>query len=129
MSEILLTEKAKHYLLSGNSMGETVTVTVSSSEVNVILRFAVPGQPVESNVIAQVTTVDKQNYSILLKQIQPVAEMQGLADDKERACKFLSSLDGYLQLVESRISEDNDNPSQPLLNLRHGLKDLLDQLR
>ena len=128
MSEILLTEKAKHYLLSGNSSGETVTVTVSNNEVNVFIRFAAPGQPVESNIIAQVTTVDNQNYSVLLKQIQHVSDTIGLSDDKELAQKFLSNLDGYLKLVEERRVQDADSASPPLFFLRHGLKDLLDQL-
>jgi hypothetical protein len=128
MSEILLTEKAKHYLLAGNSSGETATVTVSPSEVNVIIRFVAPGQAVESNVIAQATTVDKQNYSILLKQIQHVAETEGVEDGKELAQKFILNLDGYLKLVEERRADNNENVSQPLLHLRHGLKDLLDQL-
>lgn len=128
MSEILLTEKAKHYLLTGNSSGETATVTVSPSEVNVLIRFAAPGQPVESNVIAQVTTVDKQNYTILLKQVQHVADAEGTSDGKELAQKFITNLDHYLQLVESRRANEHEELSHPLLHLRHGLKDLLDQL-
>lgn len=128
MSEILLTEKAKHYLLAGNTYGETVTVTVSNSEVNVFIRFAAPGQPVESNVIAQATTVDGQNYSILLKQVQHVADTEGISDGKELAQKFLRSLDANLGLVEERRVAEKDSVSQPLFHLRHGLKDLLDQL-
>jgi hypothetical protein len=128
MSEILLTEKAKHYLLAGNSSGETVTVTISTSEVNVFIRFAAPGQPVESNIIAQATTVDGQNYSILLKQIQHIADTEGVQDDKALAHKFLRKLDEYLRLVEDRRASENESISQPLFHLRHGLKDLLDQL-
>lgn len=128
MSEMLLTEKAKHYLLSGNSAGETVTITVSTSEVNVLIRFSLPGQPIESNVIAQVTTVDKQNYSILLKQVHHVAEADEELTDEELAQRFVTSLDGYLELVEERRVTDNDSVSAPLLHLRRGLKDLLDQL-
>jgi hypothetical protein len=128
MSEILLTEKAKHYLLSGNSLGETVTVTISPNEVNVFVRFSTPGQPPESNVIAQVTTIDKQNYSFLLKQVQHIADTEGVKDDKELAQRFLNTLDGYLKLVEDRRVRDNDSISQPLLHSRNGIKDLLDQL-
>jgi hypothetical protein len=128
MSEILLTEKARHYLLAGNASGETITVTVSASEVNVFIRFEVPGQPVESNIIAQATTVDHQNYSILLKQIQHISEAEGVSDGKELAHKFLLRLDECLKLVEERRVSDNDSISQPLSHLRHGLKDLLDQL-
>lgn len=128
MAEILLTEKAKHYLLAGNSSGETVTVTVSTSEVNVFIRFAAPGQPVESNIIAQATTVDGQNYSILLKQIQHIADTEGVQDGKELAHKFLRRLDECLSLVEDRRIAENESVSQPLFHLRHGLKDLLDQL-
>ena len=128
MSEILLTENAKHYLLSGDSSGETVTVTVSTNEVNVIVRFSAPGQPVETHIIAQVTTVDKQNYSILLKQVQSVTEVAGVQDDKELALRFLSKLDGYLGLVETRIHDSSEPDSQPLSHLRNGLKDLLTQL-
>lgn len=128
MSEILLSEKAKHYLLAGNSSGETATVTVSPSEVNVFIRFAAPDQPVESNIIAQATTVDGQNYSILLKQIQHVADTEGEEDGQKLARKFLQNLDGYLKLVEERRANDNDNVSAPVLHLRHGLKELLDQL-
>lgn len=128
MSEILLTEKANHYLLSGNSSGETVTVTISSNEVNVFIRFSAPGQPPESNVIAQVTTVDKQNYSFLLKQVQHVADTVGVTSDQQLAQRFLTTLDGYLKLVEDRRASDNEEISQPLLHLRNGIKDLLDQL-
>lgn len=128
MSEILLSEKAKHYLLAGNSSGETATVTVSPSEVNVFIRFAAPNQPVESNIIAQATTVDNQNYSILLKQIQHVADTEGEEDGQKLAHKFLRNLDNYLKLVEERRVDDNESISMPLLHLRHGLKDLLDQL-
>ena len=128
MSEILLTEKARHYLLSGNSSGETITVTVSTNEVNVFVSFTAPGQPPEANIIAQVTTVDNQNYAILLKQVQHIAETSGVKDDKELALRFLSNLDGYLELVEARRLADNDSVSHPLLHLRRGLKDLVDQL-
>lgn len=128
MPEMLLTEKAKHYLLSGNSFGETVTVTVSNSEVNVIIRFSAPGQPVESNVIAQSTTVDNENFGILLKQVQHVNDAQGANSDQELAQKFLANLEGYLKLVEERRVSEGAETSRPLLHLRHGVKDLLDQL-
>lgn len=129
MSEILLTEQAKHYLLSGHSLGETITVTVSPSEVNVIIRFSGPGHPVESNVLAQATTVDGHNYSVLLKQVQHVEEASGITDDKELAKTFISNLSGYIQLVETRRVTDGEPLSQPLHFLNHSLRDLLEQLQ
>lgn len=129
MSEILLTEQAKHYLISGSSLGETLTITVSPSEVNVIIRFSGPGQPVESNVLAQVTTVDGQNYSVLLKQVQHVSEASNITDDKDLARNFILNLSSYVQLVEKRREKDGEPLSQPLHFLNHSLRDLLEQLQ
>lgn len=128
MSEVLLKEEAIHYLLSGDSVGETATVTVSDSEVNVIIRVAIPGHSVESNVIAQVTTVDKKNYAILLKQVNHAKDTENLADGKDLAKRFIDSLDNYLGLVEARREADSAPLSHPLHFLRQSLKDLLEQL-
>jgi hypothetical protein len=63
-----------------------------------------------------------------LKQVQNIADTEKASDDRELAKLFITNLDSYLKLVEERREAENETTSHPLLFLRHGLKDLLDQL-
>lgn len=129
MAEILLSEKAKHYLISGRASGETLTVTVSPSEINVIFRNITPHGAVETNVMAQISTVDKQNYTILLKSVLPPMDDSIIEDEQAVAVEFLSFLNDALGLVERRRERDGEYTSQPLMNLRNSLSELLDHLQ
>lgn len=126
MSELLFAEKAKHYLLSGKHSGETIIVTVSTSEVIILIRFSAPGKPIEANIIAQAVTVDSQNYEIMLKQVQHFEDHEN--DERDSAVKFLKELGVYLDLVQERRQADNDPLSAPVQFLRNGILELLEQM-
>jgi len=128
MNEILFSEPAKHYLVSTDLPNETILVTVSPSEVNVLIRYAAPNHPAETNIIAQSTAIDNSTFTVLLKQINRSMDMEN-NDEKELAKIFLNRLDSNLSLVQQRITADEDNDSLVLTNLRKGIEDLLSQVQ
>lgn len=127
MNELLFSEPAKHYLLSTDLPFETVLVTVSPSEVNVLTRYAAPNQPVETSIIAQTTTIDESQFSVMLKQMNRMADMETM-DEKALIKVFLNRLDNNLSLVEQRREADEEQTSLPVTTLRRSIEDLLSQV-
>lgn len=127
MNEVLFTEPAKHYLLSTELPNETFLIMVSPSEVNVLIRFAAPNVPTETNIIAQSTTIDASNFTVMLKQINRVSDMEN-HNEQELTKLFLKRLDNTLSLVQKRRINEEDEASLPVNNLRHGIEDLLKQV-
>lgn len=128
MNEVLFSESAKHYLLSTDITNETILVTVSPSEVNVLIRYAAPDHPVETNIIAQSTVVDESTFTILLKQVNRVIDMEQ-NDNKELAHIFLNRIDENLSLVQKRRTAEEDGSSIAVNNLRKGIADLRSQVQ
>jgi len=127
MNELLFSEPAKHYLLSTDLPFETVLVTVSPSEVNVLTRYAAPNQPVETSIIAQTTTIDESQFSVMLKQMNRLTDIETM-DEKELIKVFLNRLDNNLSLVEQRREADEEQMSLPVTTLRRSIEDLLSQV-
>jgi len=127
MNELLFSEPAKHYLLSTDLPFETVLVTVSPSEVNVLTRYAAPNQPVETSIIAQTTTIDESQFSVMLKQMNRLTDIETM-DEKELIKVFLNRLDNSLSLVEQRREADEEQMSLPVTTLRRSIEDLLSQV-
>jgi len=127
MNELLFSEPAKHYLLSTDLPFETVLVTVSPSEVNVLTRYAAPNQPVETSIIAQTTTIDESQFSVMLKQMNRLTDIETM-DEKELIKVFLNRLDNNLSLVEQRREADEEQTSLPVTTLRRSIEDLLSQV-
>ena len=128
MNEVLFSEPAKHYLLSTDIANETILVTVSPSEVNVLIRYAAPDHPAETNIIAQSTVVDETTFTILLKQVNRVIDMEQ-NDNKELANIFLNRIDENLSLVQQRRTAEEDESSLAVNNLRRGIADLRSQVQ
>jgi surfactin synthase thioesterase subunit len=127
MNELLFSEPAKHYLLSTDLPFETVLVTVSPSEVNVLTRYAAPNQPIETSIIAQTTTIDESQFSVMLKQMNRMTDMETM-DEKALIKVFLNRLDNNLSLVEQRREADEEQTSLPVTTLRRSIEDLLSQV-
>jgi surfactin synthase thioesterase subunit len=127
MNELLFSEPAKHYLLSTDLPFETVLVTVSPSEVNVLTRYAAPNQPIETSIIAQTTTIDESQFSVMLKQMNRMTDMETM-DEKALIKVFLNRLDNNLSLVEQRREADEEQMSLPVTTLRRSIEDLLSQV-
>jgi surfactin synthase thioesterase subunit len=127
MNELLFSEPAKHYLLSTDLPFETVLVTVSPSEVNVLTRYAAPNQPIETSIIAQTTTIDESQFSVMLKQMNRITDMETM-DEKALIKVFLNRLDNNLSLVEQRREADEEQMSLPVTTLRRSIEDLLSQV-
>lgn len=128
MNEVLFSESAKHYLLSTDMTNETILVIVSPSEVNVLIRYAIPNNPPETSIIAQSTVVDETTFTILLKQVNRVVDMEQ-NDNKELAHIFLSRIDDNLSLVQARRNAEDDESSLAINNLRKGIADLRSQVQ
>ncbi len=129
MQEVLFSEPAKHYLLSSDLPHETVLVTVSPSEVNVMIRYVKPGESVEANIIAQSTTIDGKNFSVLLKQMNRMSDIgeDGEINQEELSKIFLTRLETNLNMVEDRRKNDGGENAPALTFLHKGVVDLLNQ--
>lgn len=129
MQEVLFIEPAKHYLLSSDMPHETILVTVSPSEVNVMIRYVKPGEAVEANIIAQSTTIDGSNFTILLKQLNRASDWDedGETTPQDLTKFFLERLESNLELVETRRKDDGGAPAPALTFLRKGVVDFLNQ--
>lgn len=129
MQEVLFIEPANHYLLSSDMLHETILVTVSPSEVNVMIRYVKPGESVEANIIAQSTTIDGTNFTVLLKQLNRASDWDdnGETTPQDLTKSFLERLDMNLELVEARRISDGGTTAPALTFLRKGVVDFLNQ--
>ena len=125
--EILFTEPAKHYLLSSDHPNETVLVTVSPSEVNVMLKFSAANTPAESALVATATSLSPNDCNIIVKQANRADEFNGEVTHQELAVAFLTRLQSHLATVSEKREAAGEENSFALNTVQQGVVGLLNQ--
>jgi hypothetical protein len=128
MNEILFSEPAKHYLLSTDLPNETMLVTVSPSEVTILLQRSAPEQLPETTFIAGSTLLTETSVTIFLRQKNREEEEED-KDRQELAFLFLSRIENSLALVQQRQTDEDGDQSSVLANFRNNIKSLLSQVQ
>ena len=119
MTELLFSDQAQHYLFSGRTSTETFLFTVTSSEVNVIVRIVMPPSTLESMLIVQATQLGEGGTFILKPMIMTAPETE--EETKRDVMEFIDDIIDKASKIQQYNVAKNETPEPVLDYLKTGL--------
>jgi hypothetical protein len=116
MTEVLFSEQATHYVLPGRTTQETLTYSVSPSEVTVFSKVILPGVAVDSNILIQAT---KMGEDVGTFQLSPRFTNTGEepVDVKSLFVDFIDYIADCTETVQSYAHNQAKDDKDPKLSV------------